>query len=119
MYDMQLVASCAGLVVPASLAGAMSLVQHANALTGRAGDLVARPVPSLKPEFARLNLILVDYQIGGIMVAPAMAGAKGFPMKAIVAICVAFTALWLADIELNDGRYGDVTGRTIMSLISK
>jgi hypothetical protein len=42
MYDMQLVASCAGLVVPASLAGAMSLVQHANALTGRAGDLVAR-----------------------------------------------------------------------------
>jgi hypothetical protein len=53
------------------------------------------------------------------MVAPAMAGAKGFPMKAIVAIWVAFTALWLADIELNDGRYGDVTGRTIMSLIGK
>jgi hypothetical protein len=40
-------------------------------------------------------------------------------MKAIVAICVAITALWLADIELNDGRYGDVTGRTIMSLIGK
>jgi hypothetical protein len=53
------------------------------------------------------------------MVAPAMAGAKGFPMKAVVAICVAVTALWLADIELNDGRYGDVTGRTIMSLIGK
>jgi hypothetical protein len=53
------------------------------------------------------------------MVAPAMAGAKGFPTKAIVAICVAVTALWRADIELNDGRYGDVTGRTIMSLIGK
>ena len=53
------------------------------------------------------------------MVAPAMAGAKGFPMKAVVAICVGVTALWLADIELNDGRYGDVTGRTIMSLIGK
>jgi hypothetical protein len=48
-----------------------------------------------------------------------MTGAKRFPMKAIVAICVAVTALWLADIELNDGRYGDVTGRTIMSLIGK
>jgi hypothetical protein len=40
-------------------------------------------------------------------------------MKAIVAICVAVIALWLADIELNDGRYGDVTGHTIMSLIGK
>jgi len=39
-----------------------------------------------------------------------MAGAKGFPMMAIVAICDALTALWLADIELNDGRYGDVPG---------
>jgi hypothetical protein len=53
------------------------------------------------------------------MIVPAVAGAKGFPMKAVVAICVAVTALWLADIELNDGRYGDATGRTIMSLIGK
>jgi len=40
-------------------------------------------------------------------------------MKAIVAICVRIHCLWLADIELNDGRYGEVTGRTIMSLIGK
>jgi hypothetical protein len=40
-------------------------------------------------------------------------------MKAIVAICVAVTALLLSDIELNDHRYGDVTGRTIMSLMGK
>ena len=71
---------------------------------------------SSKPSPQRFNLILVDYQIERIMVAP---GAKGFPMKAILAICVAVTALWLADIELNDGQYGDVTGRTIMSLIGK
>ena len=44
---------------------------------------------------------------------------KEFPMKAIVAIYVAVIALWLMDIELNDGRYGDVTGRTILSLIGK
>jgi hypothetical protein len=31
-------------------------------------------------------------------------------MIAIVAMCAALTALWLADIESNDGRYGDVPG---------
>jgi hypothetical protein len=45
--------------------------------------------------------------------------AKGFPMKAIVAICVAIATLWLADIELNDGRYSEATGRTIVGLIKK
>jgi hypothetical protein len=81
--------------------------------------MILRPGPCLhrSQSSQRLNLILVDYQIGRIMVAPAMAGAKGFPTKAIVAICVAVTALWRADIELNDGRYGDVTERTIMSLV--
>jgi hypothetical protein len=67
----------------------------------------------------RLNLILVDERFGEIMIAPAMGGAKGFPKKAVVAICVAVTALWLADIELNDGRYVDATGRAIMSSIGK
>ena len=53
------------------------------------------------------------------MIAPAGGWSQGIPMKAIVAICVAVAALWLADIELNDGQYGDVTGCTIMSLIGK
>jgi hypothetical protein len=40
-------------------------------------------------------------------------------MKAIVAICVAIATLWLADIGLNDGRYSDATGRTIVGLVAK
>jgi len=40
-------------------------------------------------------------------------------MKGIVAIGVAVAALWLADIILNDGRYGDATGRTMASLVRK
>jgi hypothetical protein len=38
-------------------------------------------------------------------------------MKAIVAICVAIATLWLADIELNDGRYSEATGRRIVGLL--
>jgi hypothetical protein len=66
----------------------------------------------------RLNLILVDYEIGRIRVGPGR-GAKGLPMRAIVAICVAIATLWLADIELNDGHYSDATGRTIVGLVEK
>jgi hypothetical protein len=40
-------------------------------------------------------------------------------MKGIVAICAAVAALWLADIKLNDGRYSDATGRTMVSLVRK
>jgi hypothetical protein len=40
-------------------------------------------------------------------------------MKGIVAICIAVAALWLADIELNDGRYSDATGRAMVSLVKK
>jgi hypothetical protein len=40
-------------------------------------------------------------------------------MRAIVAICVAIATLWLADIELNDGRYSDATGRRIVGLVVK
>jgi hypothetical protein len=40
-------------------------------------------------------------------------------MKGIVAIGVAVVILWLADIELNDSRYSDATGRTIVGLVEK
>ena len=40
-------------------------------------------------------------------------------MKSIVAICVTLAVLWMADIVLNDGRYGDATGRTIVGLVEK
>jgi len=40
-------------------------------------------------------------------------------MKSIVAICMAVVFLWVADIELNDGRYSDVTGRAIAGLVGK
>jgi hypothetical protein len=40
-------------------------------------------------------------------------------MKGIVATVIAIAVLWIADIELNDGRYSDVTGRAIMRLIGK
>ena len=40
-------------------------------------------------------------------------------MRAIVAIGVAVGVFWLADVLLNDGRYGDVVERAIMTLIGK
>jgi hypothetical protein len=40
-------------------------------------------------------------------------------MRAIVAICVAIATLWLVDIELNDGRYSDATGRSIVGMVEK
>jgi hypothetical protein len=45
--------------------------------------------------------------------------SKGIPHESHRRNMRRSTALWLADIELNDGRYGDVTGRTIMGLIGK
>jgi hypothetical protein len=38
-------------------------------------------------------------------------------MKGIVAIAVAICLLWLADVQLNDGRYSDVVESAITSLI--
>jgi len=40
-------------------------------------------------------------------------------MKSIVVICMAVVVLWAADIELNDGRYSEVTGRAIVDLVGK
>ena len=40
-------------------------------------------------------------------------------MKGILAIGFAVVVLWLADAQFNDGRYGEVVERAIMSLIGK
>jgi hypothetical protein len=40
-------------------------------------------------------------------------------MRGIVAAIIAIGVLWAADIEFNNGRYSDVIGRAIMSLIGK
>jgi hypothetical protein len=40
-------------------------------------------------------------------------------MRGIVAIGVAIGVLWLADVLLNDGRYGEVIERGMMTLIGK
>ena len=40
-------------------------------------------------------------------------------MKGFVATVIAIAVLWIGDIELNNGRYSDATGRAIMSLIGK
>jgi len=40
-------------------------------------------------------------------------------MRGIIAAIIAVGVLWIVDIKLNNGRYGDVTARAIMSLIGK
>jgi len=40
-------------------------------------------------------------------------------MRGIVAIGVAIGVLWLADVFLNDGRYGQTLERGMMTLIGK
>jgi hypothetical protein len=40
-------------------------------------------------------------------------------MKEFVAICMVVVFLWVADIQLNDGRYSDMTGRAIAGLVEK
>jgi len=40
-------------------------------------------------------------------------------MKSVVVMCMAVVFLWVVDIELNDGRYSDVTGRAIVGLVGK
>jgi len=44
---------------------------------------------------------------------------QDFQMKGIVAAIIAIAVLWMADIELNDARYSEATGRAILSLIGK
>jgi hypothetical protein len=40
-------------------------------------------------------------------------------MKGIIAAIMAIAVLWMADIELNDARYSDATGRAIMSYLGQ
>jgi hypothetical protein len=40
-------------------------------------------------------------------------------MRGIVAVGVAVGMLWLADVLLNHGRYGEVLERGIMTLVGK
>jgi hypothetical protein len=44
---------------------------------------------------------------------------RDFEMKSVVVMCMAVVFLWVVDIELNDGRYSDVTGRAIVGLVGK
>jgi hypothetical protein len=40
-------------------------------------------------------------------------------MKSLVAACVAFGVLWLVDVELNSGRYGDVVKKAVTSVLPR
>ena len=40
-------------------------------------------------------------------------------MKGIVAIGVAIGVLWLADVVLNNGRYGEVVEKALTTLIGR
>jgi hypothetical protein len=48
-----------------------------------------------------------------------MAIYRRFSMKGIIAISVAVAILWIADHELNDGRYSAPVQRAILSLIGR
>jgi hypothetical protein len=40
-------------------------------------------------------------------------------MRGIIAAAIAIAILWMADVELNDGRYSAVILRAVESLIGK
>jgi hypothetical protein len=40
-------------------------------------------------------------------------------MRGIVAVGIAVGVLWLADVFLNDGRYGQTVERAMMTLIGR
>jgi hypothetical protein len=40
-------------------------------------------------------------------------------MRGILAAIIAISVLWMADLEMNNGRYSNVPIRAIMSLIGK
>jgi len=45
--------------------------------------------------------------------------AKGNDMKQILAACVAIAALWVIDIEFNNGRYSEVVQRTFKYILAR
>ena len=40
-------------------------------------------------------------------------------MKDIIAACIAVGVLWVVDVELNDGRYGEVVKKAATSILSR
>ena len=40
-------------------------------------------------------------------------------MKSIIAACIAVGVLWVVDVELNSGRYGDVVRKAVTSVLPK
>ena len=40
-------------------------------------------------------------------------------MKAIIAACIAVSVLWIVDVELNGGRYGDVVWKAAKSILPR
>jgi hypothetical protein len=49
--------------------------------------------------------------------ASGLFAAKGMAMKGAIAVAVAIAVLWVADVELNGGRYSDAILRAVRSLI--
>ena len=40
-------------------------------------------------------------------------------MKGIIAACIAVGVLWVVDVGLNDGRYGEVVKKAATSILSR
>jgi hypothetical protein len=40
-------------------------------------------------------------------------------MKGIIAACIAIGVLWIVDVELNDGRYGEVITKAAKSILPR
>jgi hypothetical protein len=38
-------------------------------------------------------------------------------MKGFIAACIAVGVLWVVDVELNSGRYGDVVKKAVISVL--
>ena len=40
-------------------------------------------------------------------------------MKGFIAACIAVGVLWVADVELNNGRYGDVVKKVVTKVLPR
>jgi hypothetical protein len=40
-------------------------------------------------------------------------------MKGIIAACIAVGVLWVVDVGLNDGRYGEIVKKAATSILSR
>jgi hypothetical protein len=60
-----------------------------------------------------------EFSASGLPETPQPLHRLLWQMKGIVVVSVAVLILWLVDIELNDSRYSEATGRTIVGLVGK